>query len=146
MGNKGIEKDTQKISGATLRASQPEKVTAEERFLRIQRAAYQYSLDRQDGQGDAVEDWLKAEADIDRELDTTEPSASNPAHKMTALEPLQYPTPRPAADEPVRIEPDQIGEWATKLGVSKEELRVAVRDAGAELTKVKDFLQTKRSK
>jgi hypothetical protein len=144
MGNKGVEKDTQNASGVASRINQPEKITAEERFLRIQRAAYDYSLEREDGQADAVDDWLKAEADIDRELDGTEPSASNPANRMTALEPLQYPTPPAAGDEPARIEPDQIGQWAVRLGVSKEELRVAVRDAGAEIAKVKEFLQTKK--
>ena len=147
MGNQGLEKDTQRITGARMpRWGVPESVSAEERHQRIERAAYEYSQQRGEGEGDAVSDWLRAEADVDRELDAMEPSASNPANAAAGAEAMIDTGEVRGNSDPNRIEPDQIPQWAEKLHVSKEELRVAVRDAGAEPARVSEYLEAKKSR
>ncbi len=41
------------------------RIAAEERRRRIEEAAYYHSLRRGEGEHNALDDWLKAEADID---------------------------------------------------------------------------------
>jgi hypothetical protein len=47
------------------------RISAEERHRRIETAAYYYSLRRAGGQGQASDDWVQAEADVDLDLAKT---------------------------------------------------------------------------
>ena len=48
------------------------RISAEGRHRRIETAAYYYSLRRAGGQGQASDDWIQAEADVDLDLGKTE--------------------------------------------------------------------------
>lgn len=147
MANRGIEKDTQGVSSAkTPRSGIPESISAIERHQRIERAAYGYSQNRVEGAGDSMSDWLQAEVEVDAELDAMEPSGSNPATAASATESIIDRGETRGNAHTDRIEPDQIAHWAEKLNVTKEELRVAVKDAGAEPAKVMEYLKSKKTR
>ena len=50
-------------------------ISKEERRRRIEEAAYYYSLRRGGGEDRALDDWIQAEADVDRELAGDQPPA-----------------------------------------------------------------------
>ncbi len=68
--------DAPSSPGPGTEPSRP-RIPPEERLRRIEEAAYYRSLRRSGGDDRALDDWLQAEEEIDRELVKTEPSPNS---------------------------------------------------------------------
>ena len=99
--------------------SRPESVRRE----RIAVAAY-YNAERRGFSGNAeLDDWLDAEKAID---------GATPDDAAAQLD--------PGADSSDLIYPEDIDEWAERLDVTREQLRVAIRQVGSRFDDVARFL------
>ena len=90
---------------------------------RIAVAAY-YNAERRGFEGNSeLDDWLDAEKSIDGI------SAADAAAQLN-----------PGADASEVIYPEDIDEWAERLDVTREQLRVAIRQVGSKVDDVARFL------
>jgi hypothetical protein len=90
---------------------------------RIAVAAY-YNAERRGFEGNnELDDWLDAEKSIDGV------SAADAAAQLN-----------PGADATEVIYPEDIDEWAERLDVTREQLRVAIRQVGSKVDDVARFL------
>ena len=90
---------------------------------RIAVAAY-YNAERRGSEGNnELDDWLDAEKSIDGV------SAADAAAQLN-----------PGADASEVIYPEDIDEWAERLDVTREQLRVAIRQVGTKVDDVARFL------
>ena len=90
---------------------------------RIAVAAY-YNAERRGFEGNnELDDWLDAEKSIDGV------SAADAAAQLN-----------PGADASEVIYPEDIDEWAERLDVTREQLRVAIRQVGTKVDDVARFL------
>ena len=90
---------------------------------RIAVAAY-YNAERRGFEGNSeLDDWLDAEKSIDGI------SAADAAAQLN-----------PGADASEVIYPEDIDEWAERLDVTREQLRVAIRQVGSKVDEVARFL------
>jgi len=106
-------------SGGGAQGGDPESVRRE----RISVAAY-YNAERSGFAGNTeLDDWLDAEKAID---------GATPADAAAQLE--------PSADASELIYPEDIDEWAERLDVTREQLRVAIRQVGSRVDDVTRFL------
>ena len=139
----------------------------QERRQRIAEAAY-YNAERRGFQPDGeVDDWLKAERQIDslagkggarEEASAQQPDAAEmesqsdkalppaDAQKARRSDGLERPDFPDLDDTGVQhIEPDQVKQWAKNLDVSATRLREAIRRVGPVVEDVKRFLQGRES-
>ena len=102
-----------------IRAHKSSDVTADRRLMMIAEAAYYRAERRGFRNGDAVSDWLEAEAEIDRLLNRGEEGLGPPETKRSYQEALEA----------------QLEEWDEKL----DEVTAAAKKAGAKLRKEVDY-------
>lgn len=106
-------------SKASVQSADPEVARQE----RIAVAAY-YNAERRGFAGNAeLDDWLDAEKAID---------GATPADAAAQLE--------GSADASELIYPEDLDEWAERLDVTREQLRVAIRQVGSRVDDVTRFL------
>ena len=109
--------------GGTQRCGGFERDSEAERRERIAVAAY-YNAERRGFSGNAeLDDWLDAEKAID---------GATPADAAAQLD--------PGTDSSELIYPEDIDKWAERLDVTREQLRVAIRQVGSCVDDVARFL------
>lgn len=125
----------------------------EERRERIARAAY-YNAERRGFEpGGELEDWLKAEQQVDGRSSEKGPKgeASAGAVAGPGQPDAEAAVPPAATDRPdfpdleqagvEHIEPDEVQKWAKRLKVPAPKLREAIKRVGPVVSDVKQFLE-----
>ena len=111
-------------------------------------AAY-YIAERRGFAGDhALDDWLEAERQIDgraAEAGVKHEASVDPDSLDRDLAALEKADTGRGDPNQQRIEPDAVKQWASTLGVSPEELRMAIREAGSAVEDVKRHLAKSRA-
>lgn len=106
-------------------------VTPEERYQMIAEAAYYHAESRSFVMGDPAQDWLEAEAEIDRILQ--HPSAKDKGTHMTAKQDFQQ-----------KLE-TQLKEWDAKLDELKAKALETKAEIRADYEKQLEILASKRA-
>ncbi|MEO8165239.1 MAG: DUF2934 domain-containing protein [Betaproteobacteria bacterium] len=115
-----------------------------ERQARIAQRAYSHAQ-RRGFQGDGqLEDWLRAEREIDHESHSVGKkqvaSMNNDSISADAIaRETMYETPRDGGAE--HIEPDQMKDWAQRLGVPANRLREVIQRVGSMVRDVRQSLE-----
>lgn len=110
---------------------------AQRRREHIATAAYYMAERRSFAPGAEVDDWLQAEREID-----SQNGASGTLHEASQRRsPEETPPARqgPSAADAM-ITPDEVQEWAAKLGVGAELLRTAINKVGPDAAQVRKYL------
>ena len=126
-GNRAVKGAAKPAHAETTESQDPLYVTAEERHRMIAEAAYLRAADRGFFMGDAVEDWLAAELEIDQMLqqDTAPPMSAKQRFQQT--------------------HEAQLKEWDAKLDALKARVHDASLEIRADFQKQLALLDKKRA-
>lgn len=110
---------------------------AQRRREHVATAAYYIAERRAFAPGTEVDDWLQAEREFDSQTGATG-AMQDASQRRIPEETTLVRQGLSAAD--AMITPDQVQEWAGKLGVGADTLRAAINKAGPDVAKVRQYL------